>query len=207
MTFGCLNNFCKVTVPTLPCGGACCGQCPGRGCAPRAGPAAPRARPDSSSSGRRSIQVASNSPSSVRWPTISACISRSTSPWTPFPYGGGTTTCDALWMGVPVISLAGKTAVGRGGLSILSNVGLPELVARTGQNTCALARTWPPTCRDLPLCEPACVTACCVHHRWTPTLHSTRGGCLSGHVAVVVQHHAEHARTCPANCCRRLPRR
>jgi len=47
----------------------------------------------------------------------------------PFPYGGGTTTCDALWMGVPVVSLAGKTAVSRGGLSILSNIGSTEWVA------------------------------------------------------------------------------
>jgi len=46
-----------------------------------------------------------------------------------FPYPGGTTTCDALWMGVPVISLAGDAPFTRAGLSILSNVGLPECVA------------------------------------------------------------------------------
>jgi protein O-GlcNAc transferase len=49
----------------------------------------------------------------------------------PFPCNGGTTTCDALWMGVPVISLAGQIALGRAGASILSNVGLPELIAQT----------------------------------------------------------------------------
>jgi predicted O-linked N-acetylglucosamine transferase (SPINDLY family) len=47
----------------------------------------------------------------------------------PFPYNGHTTSLDALWMGVPVISLAGKYAVSRAGLSQLSNLGLPELVA------------------------------------------------------------------------------
>ena len=57
----------------------------------------------------------------------------------PFPYGGGTTTCDALWMGVPVVSLAGNTAVGRGGLSILSNVDLPDLVARSEEGYVRLA--------------------------------------------------------------------
>jgi protein O-GlcNAc transferase len=47
----------------------------------------------------------------------------------PFPYVGGTTTCDALWMGVPVVTLAGRTAVSRGGVSILTTAGLPELIA------------------------------------------------------------------------------
>jgi predicted O-linked N-acetylglucosamine transferase (SPINDLY family) len=58
----------------------------------------------------------------------------------PFPYGGGTTTMDALWMGVPVITLAGRSAVGRGGVSILTNVGLPELIARTPDEYAAIAR-------------------------------------------------------------------
>jgi predicted O-linked N-acetylglucosamine transferase (SPINDLY family) len=49
----------------------------------------------------------------------------------PFPYNGHTSTLDALWMGVPVVTLAGRTAVGRGGVSILTNAGLPELIAGT----------------------------------------------------------------------------
>ncbi|HEX3356666.1 MAG TPA: tetratricopeptide repeat protein [Tepidisphaeraceae bacterium] len=44
-----------------------------------------------------------------------------------YPYHGTTTSCDALWMGVPVISLAGKTHVSRVGMSLLHVVGLPEL--------------------------------------------------------------------------------
>ena len=57
----------------------------------------------------------------------------------PFPYGGGTTTCDALWMGVPVVSRFGATAVSRAGRSILSNAGLPELAVDTTADYVRLA--------------------------------------------------------------------
>jgi predicted O-linked N-acetylglucosamine transferase (SPINDLY family) len=49
----------------------------------------------------------------------------------PFPYGGHTSSLDALWMGVPVVSLCGQMPVSRAGLSILNNLGLPELVAHS----------------------------------------------------------------------------
>ncbi len=65
----------------------------------------------------------------------------------PFPYGGGTTTCDALWMGVPVVTLSGNTAVGRGGRSILTNAGLPELIAH---NTTDYSRITRDLAADLP---------------------------------------------------------
>ncbi len=57
----------------------------------------------------------------------------------PFPYGGGITTCDAIWMGVPVVTLSGQTSVGRGGRSILSNISLSDLVAETPRQYVELA--------------------------------------------------------------------
>ena len=48
----------------------------------------------------------------------------------PFPYNGGTTTFDALWMGVPVIALAGELPLARAGVTILTNLGASEWVAQ-----------------------------------------------------------------------------
>jgi predicted O-linked N-acetylglucosamine transferase (SPINDLY family) len=56
-----------------------------------------------------------------------------------FPYNGHTTSLDALWMGVPVVSLCGERPVSRAGLSQLSNLGLPELVAFTGDQYVEIA--------------------------------------------------------------------
>jgi predicted O-linked N-acetylglucosamine transferase (SPINDLY family) len=52
----------------------------------------------------------------------------------PFPFNGSTTTFEALWMGVPAVTLAGERFVGRVGASVLTALGRPELIARDGQS-------------------------------------------------------------------------
>ncbi len=53
------------------------------------------------------------------------------------PYNGTTTTCEALWMGVPVVVLAGKSHASRVGVSLLTNIGLTDLVALSIDDYCA----------------------------------------------------------------------
>jgi protein O-GlcNAc transferase len=56
-----------------------------------------------------------------------------------FPFNGAATTCEAMWMGVPVITLAGAAYHARVGVSLLSNAGLPELVAATSDEYSSMA--------------------------------------------------------------------
>jgi protein O-GlcNAc transferase len=56
-----------------------------------------------------------------------------------YPYHGTTTTCEALWMGVPVVTLAGLTHVSRVGVSLLTHAGLPELIAQTPEEYVSIA--------------------------------------------------------------------
>jgi protein O-GlcNAc transferase len=56
-----------------------------------------------------------------------------------FPFSGSATTCDALWMGVPVITWPGETFASRHSLSHLSNIGLPDLIAHSRDEYIAMA--------------------------------------------------------------------
>ena len=56
-----------------------------------------------------------------------------------FPYTGGGTSCDALYMGVPFVTLAGEHHHGRFGLSLLENVGLSDLAATSGAQYVGIA--------------------------------------------------------------------
>ena len=56
-----------------------------------------------------------------------------------YPYNGVTTTCESLYVGVPVVSLHGRTGVSRSGLTLLASLGLAELAAPTPEKYVEIA--------------------------------------------------------------------
>ena len=147
ITFGCLNNYAKVSEPTLRMWSMLLREISDARLMvfSREGPHRSRATEIVTGEGvdpKRFLFV-----DAVATPQYFRRYQEIDIALDPFPFCGGTTTCDSLWMGVPVVSLAGATAVSRAGLSILSNVGLPELVARTPEQYVKIASD---LARDLP---------------------------------------------------------
>jgi protein O-GlcNAc transferase len=147
VTFGCLNNFCKVNDAVLERWTRIMREVDRsrlRLLAPN-GQARQRTRDriaEFGVSGERIDFVARQSRRAYlrEFDHIDICLDT-------LPYNGHTTSLDSFWMGVPVVTQVGNTVVGRAGLSQLSNLKLTELAATSEDDFVQLAVEWS---RDLP---------------------------------------------------------
>lgn len=147
VTFGCLNNPCKLTDATLALWSGVFAALPNARLILMAPPGSARAR-----LGAR-LGAVGIDPARVRfvgfqpraeylrtYQQIDIALDT-------FPANGHTTSLDAFWMGVPVPTRFGHSAVSRAGLCLLANLGLPELAAQNDHdyvaNVTALARDLP----------------------------------------------------------------
>jgi predicted O-linked N-acetylglucosamine transferase (SPINDLY family) len=146
ITFGCLNNFSKVS-PALDQWAEILQKVPGARLIIHSPPGAHLDKVRELFAGKGISLDRLEFPARQPWPEYVKTYGRIDIALDPFPWGGGITTCDALWMGVPVVTLVGKTAVGRGGASILANIGLPELIAKTPRQYVEIATS---LTKDLP---------------------------------------------------------
>jgi protein O-GlcNAc transferase len=139
VTFGSMNSFCKVTDVTLDLWAAVLRANPASGMLILADPGSHRDRT------LNRLQQRGVSSDRIRFEArrprreymmlygeIDIALDT-------FPYNGETTSLDGLWMGVPLITMAGQTAVSRAGLSFLSNLGLTEWVARDLEHFAAIS--------------------------------------------------------------------
>ncbi len=139
VTFGCLNNFCKINDKVLDLWA-------------QVMHAVPRSRllllTQEGSQRRRTLDFMSQRgiqnnriefSARLSTPDYLALYQRIDLGLDTFPYNGHTTSLDSFWMGVPVITQVGYTVVGRGGLSQLTNLGLRGLVADAPEDFVRLA--------------------------------------------------------------------
>ncbi|MGA3065502.1 MAG: tetratricopeptide repeat protein [Tepidisphaeraceae bacterium] len=128
VTFGCLNNFCKVTDPTLSVWSKVLKALPGSRLILLSPQGEHRrrvlSRLDVELGRVEFVEFQPRDRYLQTYHRIDLCLDT-------FPYNGHTTSLDALWMGVPVMSMEGQAAVARAGISQNSNLGLAgELVGR-----------------------------------------------------------------------------
>jgi len=134
ITFGCFNNFAKTNDPLFRLWAAILKNVPGSRLVLKSASLA-----EGSSTHRRILDLFSRE--GVAVDRIAAQVVKKSQydhldqysaidiALDTYPYHGTTTTCEALWMGVPVVTLAGKCHASRVGVSLLSGVGLSHLVA------------------------------------------------------------------------------
>jgi predicted O-linked N-acetylglucosamine transferase (SPINDLY family) len=147
VTFGCLNSFCKINEPALRLWARVLHAVPGSRFMLLSPPGSARkhvleilAREGVAADRVEFVEQCSRQAYLELYHRLDIALD-------PFPYNGHTTSLDALWMGVPVISLTGKRTVSRAAFSQLSNLGLPELIAFSEDEYVRLASQLP---SDLP---------------------------------------------------------
>ncbi len=143
VTFGCFNNIAKITPVVVATWARILREVPGTRLILKAhqfGEAPTRARflaafaDHGVDAGR--VELRAGSPHRellAQYADIDAVLD-------PFPYSGGLTTCEALWMGVPTITMPGETFASRHSTSHMSNVGLTDWVAADLDDYVAKAR-------------------------------------------------------------------
>jgi len=133
VTFGCLNNFCKVNPAVLHLWARVISAVPGSRLLLLCPPGSQRQRVLDTLAqggvGAERIEFAAFRPR----PDYLGLHQRVDLGLDTFPYNGHTTSLDAFWMGVPVVTRTGGTVVGRAGWSQLCNLGLGELAATSDE--------------------------------------------------------------------------
>jgi len=139
ITFGCLNNFCKINGPVLGLWAQVLKAVPDSRLMLLCAEGGHRRRTQDFlgtrgiAAGRMEFVMPCPRPEYLRlYERIDIALD-------PFPYNGITTTCDALWMGVPVVTFAGERAASRAGLGLLSAAGFGELVGQGPEQFVKLA--------------------------------------------------------------------
>ncbi len=170
ITFGCFNNIAKITTRTIATWCEILASVPDSRMVLKThqfcdAPTAMRFRDAFARSGIDPSRIDTQGSSGHR--AFLASYNKIDIVLDPFPYSGGLTTCEALWMGVPTVTLPGEIFASRHSASHLSNAGFSEWVARDIADYIEIARRWArdPAClaslrkttrarvRNSPLCD------------------------------------------------------
>jgi predicted O-linked N-acetylglucosamine transferase (SPINDLY family) len=142
ITFGCFNNAAKLTPEVIALWAEVIRSVPDSRlllAAAALGGAAVRERIAAGFTAAGAERDRLEFQGTLPWTKLLALYNRVDIALDPFPYSGGLTTCEALWMGVPVVTLPGETFASRHSFSHLTNVGLTETTARDRQDYIEIA--------------------------------------------------------------------